>query len=480
MKKILVNAVPEETRIAVLSDGELQSLEIERTAHSHLVGNLYKGQVQNVLPGMQAAFVDIGDVKNAFLYVGDGLPKEALKSMNPKECIHIGQQLPVQIVKDSIGSKGPRATMHISLPGRNVVLMPTSAYIGISRRISSEEERSRLREIAERLCPEGMGLIIRTVAEGKEEETLRSDVAYLLRLWQSIQSRFKVLSAPALLYRDADLVIRIVRDMFSADVECMLIDDAAVYRRVRELVQCISPELADRVRLYEERNPIFRKYHLDEEISRMGARQIGLASGGSIVIDKTEALTVIDVNTGKYVGKSNLAETVYRMNMEAAAEIIKQMRLRDMGGIIIIDFIDMESAQQKENLLNYMREQTKLDRTKTNIVDITSLGLVEVTRKKSRQNYESILFSECPCCHGRGRMESPETVSINISRDIRSMEKVSHAHDGYEVEVHPRVFEELRKNRLLLELEKEFSTVIRMVPRKELHPESYSILLGSG
>lgn len=212
----------------------------------------------------------------------------------------------------------------------------------------------------------------------------------------------------------------------------------------------------------------------------MGARQIGLASGGSIVIDKTEALTVIDVNTGKYVGKSNLAETVYRMNMEAAAEIIKQMRLRDMGGIIIIDFIDMESAQQKENLLNYMREQTKLDRTKTNIVDITSLGLVEVTRKKSRQNYESILFSECPCCHGRGRMESPETVSINISRDIRSMEKVSHAHDGYEVEVHPRVFEELRKNRLLLELEKEFSTVIRMVPRKELHPESYSILLGSG
>ena len=480
MKKILVNSVPEETRIAVLSDGELQSLEIERTAHSHLVGNLYKGQVQNVLPGMQAAFVDIGDVKNAFLYVGDGLPKEALKSMNPKECIHIGQQLPVQIVKDSIGSKGPRATMHISLPGRNVVLMPTSAYIGISRRISSEEERSRLREIAERLCPEGMGLIIRTVAEGKEEETLRSDVAYLLRLWQSIQSRFKVLSAPALLYRDADLVIRIVRDMFSADVECMLIDDAAVYRRVRELVQCISPELADRVRLYEERNPIFRKYHLDEEISRMGARQIGLASGGSIVIDKTEALTVIDVNTGKYVGKSNLAETVYRMNMEAAAEIIKQMRLRDMGGIIIIDFIDMESAQQKENLLNYMREQTKLDRTKTNIVDITSLGLVEVTRKKSRQNYESILFSECPCCHGRGRMESPETVSINISRDIRSMEKVSHAHDGYEVEVHPRVFEELRKNRLLLELEKEFSTVIRMVPRKELHPESYSILLGSG
>lgn len=479
MKTILVNAIPEETRIAVLCDGELQSMEIERGTHSHLVGNLYKGHVQNVLPGMQAAFVDIGGEKNAFLYLGDGLPRDAVNSMTAREGIYVGQQLPVQIVKDAIGTKGPRATMHLSLPGRNIVLMPTSAYIGISRRIESEEERLRLRAIAERLCPEGMGLIIRTVAEGQGEESLRLELEYLLRLWGSIQARAGSAHAPALLYRDADLVIRMVRDLFSSDVECMLIDDLEVYQRVVELVRCISPELVDRVRRYKERKPIFRKYRLEEEISKMGAREIQLASGGSIVIDKTEALTVIDVNTGRYVGKSNLAETVYRMNMEAAAEIIRQMRLRDLGGIIIIDFIDMESSQQKEELLNYMREQTKQDRTKTNIVDITSLGLVEVTRRKSRQNYESILYSECPCCHGRGRVESPETVSINISRDIRAMEQIAHAEGGYEVEVHPRVFDELRKNRLTQQMEKKYGTVIRIVPKKELHPESYSILLGS-
>ena len=480
MKTILVDAVPEETRVAVLVEGDLRALEIERANHSHLVGNIYKGCVQNVLPGMQAAFVDIGGEKNAFLYVGDGLPKEALNSMRPNERIHIGQQLPVQIVKDAIGTKGPRATTHISLPGRNVVLMPTSSYIGISRRIGEEGERSRLHGIAERICPEGMGLIIRTVAAGQEEEVLKADVDYLVRLWKSIRARSGLASAPCLLYRDADLIIRIVRDAFAADVEKILVNDAEVYRRIAELVQYISPELADRVGLYEERTPLFRKYHLDEEIGKMGAREIELASGGSIVIDKTEALTAIDVNTGRYVGRSNLSETVYRTNLEAAAEIIRQIRLRDIGGIIIIDFIDMEGTQQREALLEYMREEVRQDRTKTNIVDITSLGLVEMTRKKSRQNFESILYSECPCCHGRGRIESPETVGINISRDIRCMEQASHARSGYEVEVHPQVAEEMERGKLVERLERELGTVIRIVPKKGMHPESYSILLGNG
>ena len=478
MKTILVNTVPEETRVAVLADGELQALELERSTHSHLVGNLYKGYVQNVLPGMQAAFVDIGLGKNAFLYVGDGLPKEAVTSVPPQARIHIGQQILLQIVKDAIGTKGPRATMHISLPGRNVVLMPTSAYIGISRRIGNAEERERLHGIAERLCPEGMGLIVRTVAEGQEEAVLRDDVDYLVRLWRSIQARCKLATAPALLYRDADLIIRIVRDIFAADVDDMIIDDPTVHRRVVELVQYISPDLLDRVQLYEERIPLFRKFHLDEEIEKMGAREIALKSGGSIVIDKTEALTAIDVNTGKYVGKSNLAETAYRTNLEAAAEILKQVRLRDIGGIIIVDFIDMEGTGHKEKLLEYMREQVKQDRTKTNIVDITALGLVEITRKKSRQNFESIRFSECPCCHGRGRIESPETVCIDISRDIRSMERFSHARAGYGVEVHPQVAEELERSKILEGLEREFGTVIRVVSKGEMHPETYSILSG--
>ena len=475
MKTILVNSMPEEVRMAIVAGGELQAIEMERASHSHLVGNLYRGRVQNVLPGMQAAFVDIGREKNAFLYIGDGMPKEAQQAVRQQK-IHIGQTLPVQIVKDAIGTKGPRATTHLTLPGRNVVLMPTAAYIGISRRIESEEERARLHEIAERICPKDMGLIIRTVAAGKTEEALAADVRYLSRLWESIQARMKLGSAPSLLYRDADLAIRMVRDSFTDEIDEVIVDDRALYQRIVELVEYASPELADRVKLYAERTPLFRKYHLEEELEKLGAREVELPSGGFIVIDKTEALTVIDVNTGKFVGKANLADTVYHTNLEAAAEILKQLRLRDIGGIIVVDFIDMEQPGQKEELLAYMREHVKSDPTKTNIVDITSLGLVEITRKKSRQNLESMIYSECPYCHGKGRVESPETVGIQISRDIRRMELASHSEDGYEVEVHELVAEELRRGRLLQPLEQEFGIRVRVMTKPGMHPENYSIL----
>ncbi|MBR6343640.1 MAG: Rne/Rng family ribonuclease [Selenomonadaceae bacterium] len=475
MKTILLNSMPEEVRMAIVAGGELQAIEMERASHSHLVGNLYRGRVQNVLPGMQAAFVDIGREKNAFLYIGDGMPKEAQQAVRQQK-IHIGQTLPVQIVKDAIGTKGPRATTHLTLPGRNVVLMPTAAYIGISRRIESEEERARLHGIAERICPKDMGLIIRTVAAGKTEEALAADVRYLRRLWESIQARMKLGSAPSLLYRDADLAIRMVRDSFTDEIDEVIVDDRALYQRIVELVEYASPELADRVKLYAERTPLFRKYHLEEELEKLGAREVELPSGGFIVIDKTEALTVIDVNTGKFVGKANLADTVYHTNLEAAAEILKQLRLRDIGGIIVVDFIDMEQPGQKEELLAYMREHVKSDPTKTNIVDITSLGLVEITRKKSRQNLESMIYSECPYCHGKGRVESPETVGIQISRDIRRMELSSHSEDGYEVEVHELVAEELRRGRLLQPLEQEFGIRVRVMTKPGMHPENYSIL----
>lgn len=476
MKSILVNIVPEETRMAMLEDDELLAVEVERPAHSHLVGNIYKGHVQNVLPGMQAAFVDIGTEKNAFLYIGDGMPADTVQSMPVHARIHIGQNLPIQIVKDAIGTKGPRATMHLSLPGRNVVLMPTAAYIGLSRRIEDEAERNRLKAIAEKICPPGMGLIVRTAAAGQSEEILRDDVHYLTRLWDSLMARNQVLAAPALLYRDADLIIRIVRDSLTTAVDQMILDDAAVYRRVADLLKYISPELMERVHLYEDKTPLFKKYHIDEELEKLGDRTVELKSGGFIVIDKTEALTVIDVNTGKYVGRANLADTVYYTNMEAAVEILKQIRLRDIGGIILIDFIDMETAEQKENLLEFMREQVKRDRTKTNIVDITSLGLVEITRKKSRQNFESIIYSDCPYCHGRGRIESPETVCINISRDIRRIEAKSHAPFGYEVEVHEQVAKAIRASGLLDNLSQALGVAIQLTARMDIHPENYSIL----
>ena len=475
MKSILINAVPEETRIAIVEDGELLSMEVERASHTHQVGNIYKGHVQNVLPGMQAAFVDIGGEKNAFLYIGDGMPKEVIQILPVQSKIHIGQSLPIQIIKDAIGTKGPRATVHLSLPGRNVVLMPTAAYIGISRRIEAEEERSRLHDIAQRICPEGMGLIVRTVAAGQSEETLTRDVQYLTRLWASLMARNRLASAPELLYRDADLVIRMVRDSFTEDIDELVIDDAGVFQRVQELLRYTSPALMEKVRHYEGRQSIFRKYQVDEEIKRIGDREVSLSSGGFIVIDKTEALTAIDVNTGKFVGQANLSDTVYRINLEAGAEIMKQLRLRDIGGIILVDFIDMEREEQKEELLAFLRERARHDRMKTNIVDITSLGLVEITRKKSRQNFESIIYSECPYCHGRGRVESPETVSIRICRELRRLEARSHASGGYEISVHEQVAEAIARLRLIEGLEKELGVSIEITVQPGMHPESCSI-----
>jgi len=476
MKSILVTVVPEETKLAILEDGKLSSIEVERATHSHLVGNIYKGQVQNVLPGMQAAFVDIGTGKNAFMYIGDGMPEDVKQTLPRPQKIHIGQHLPVQIIKDAIGSKGPRATTHITLPGRNVVLLPTAAYIGMSRRIEDEKERSRLHDIAAKICPEGMGLIIRTVAAGATQEALQEDVEYLAKLWHSLMARFQIKSKGAnLLYRDADLIIRIVRDNLTPDVDAMLIDDKAVYQRVRDFVQLLSPSLVEKIRFYDSREPLFKHYGIEEEIGTLGGRTVELKSGGFLVIDRTEALTVIDVNTGKYTGNTNLGETVYATNQEAAEEIMRQLRLRDIGGIIIVDFIDMEKEVQRESLLAHLRDLAKLDPTKTNIVDITSLGLVEITRKKSRQNLDSIIYSECPICRGRGKVESPETVSIRIAGDVRRMEHKAHAEDGYEIEVHESVAEELRHNQLLMNLAAEFAMDIKVTTVPGMHPENYAI-----
>ena len=476
VKSILVTVVPEETKLAILEDGKLSSIEVERATHSHLVGNIYKGQVQNVLPGMQAAFVDIGTGKNAFMYVGDGLPQDVLHTLPRPQKIHIGQQLPVQIIKDAAGSKGPRATTHITLPGRTVVLLPTAAYIGMSRRIEDEAERSRLHAIAERICPAGMGLIIRTAAAGLTEDALREDVEYLEKLWHSLMARFKMKSRGAhLLYRDADLIIRTVRDNLTCDVDYMRLDNQAVYQRVRDFVQILAPQLAEKIRYYDSREPLFKHYGIEEELDNLGGRVVHLQSGGFLVIDKTEALTVIDVNTGRYTGSTNLGETVYHANLEAADEIMRQLRLRDIGGIIIVDFIDMEKEEQKQQLLAHLRELSRFDPTKTSIVDITSLGLVEITRKKSRQNLDSIIYSECPICRGRGRVESPETVSIRIAADIRRMEHKAHAEDGYEIEVHETVAEELRHNQLLMNLAAEFAMDIKVTAVPGMHPENYAI-----
>ncbi|MBQ7515407.1 MAG: Rne/Rng family ribonuclease [Schwartzia sp.] len=475
MRSILVDVMPEETRMAVLEDGTLQALEVERPAHSHLVGNIYKGRVQNVLPGMQAAFVDIGGSKNAFLYIGDGRTADMTAGTGGAGRVHIGQTLLVQVVKDATGSKGPRVTTHLTLPGRNVVLMPTASYVSLSRRIDDEGERERLRQLAESLCPPDMGLIVRTAAAGQNAEAIRADVRYLARLWSTIEARHRLLAAPALLYRDAELAIRLVRDSMTEAVDELLVDDAVTYQRIQELLQFSYPELSQRVRLYGGSVPLFQEHGIEEAIAQLGERIVRLPSGGFLVIDHTEALTVIDVNTGKFVGEENLADTVYRMNMEAAGEILRQIRLRDIGGIIIVDFIDMETEEQKERLLEFLRGAARRDRSKTNIVGITALGLVEITRKKTRQNFESIVYQDCPACGGRGRVASAETVGIRVCRHIRRAEARGHAPFGYEVEVEKDVAAEINTAGALDGLRRDIGVPVKLTPRPDLHPGAYVI-----
>lgn len=472
-KSIIVNVMPEETRIAIVENGELAGLELERPNHSHLVGNIYKGVVQNVLPGMQAAFVDIGRSKNAFLYIGDG--KMTGASGGERQKIHIGQVLPVQITKDEAGSKGPRATLRLTIPGRNVVLMPGAAYIGTSHRIASEEERSRLYDIVKEACPEGMGAIIRTAAMGQSRESIQRDIRYLTGVWRAIEARAGIVKNTGLLYRDVDLVIRIVRDIFNDDVVQMVIDDEAVCRRVRELLQDIDAAWADRVKLYED-GKIFAAYGIEEKLAGLESRYVELKSGGFLVIDKTEAMTVIDVNTGSFVGDLNLAETVFVLNQEAAEEIMRQLRLRDIGGIILVDFIDMEKESYNAALLQQLRRLAQLDRVKTNVVDITALGLVEITRKKSRQNIDNFLHAACPLCEGSGKVLSPEAVAVKICREIRRIEGRRHAAEGYLVQLAPETANSLKGSGCFDGLQKELGITVKIESAREVLPGRYMLL----
>jgi ribonuclease G len=474
-KTIVVNVVPEEIRMALLEDGSLAEASVERTEAGHIVGNIYKGRIQNVLPGMQAVFVDIGRDKNAFLFTGD-LP--ANQRPGEADALTSGHEIIVQVAKDAIGTKGPRVTTNLTLPGRYVVLMPTGEFTGVSRRISSEEERARLREIAERVTPPGMGVIVRTVAEGKSEEDLRKDCRYLVDSWNALAARAKRANAPTLLYRDVDLTIRIVRDYFSSDVEKLIVDSREAYVRVKDLLQYVSPELVSRVELYEGQQDIFTNYGIDDELEKANQRRVWLKCGGYIVIDRTEALTVIDVNTGKYTGHTSLADTIFRTNTEAAAEIARQIRLRDVGGIIIIDFIDMDKEEHRLAVLAALGDALKKDRTKTTVLGITGLGLVEMTRKKVRRDLEAMLYSDCPCCEGRGVVKSPETVAINIKRQLRKLCKTNPGSSRLTIQTNAQVAEVFRRNGEIESLRKELARQLQVEVVPAMQGEAYSIIRG--
>lgn len=492
--ELLVNVTKQECRVALLEGGQVVEFYIERKGESSFVGNIYKGKVVKVLRGMQACFVDIGLEKAAFLYVDDikgGLmelypfleveeeteiiPKLDFKDASIEELVQEGQELLVQVAKDPIGTKGARVTSRITLPGRYVVLMPGMEHIGISRKIENEEKRKELRELAARIKPQGFGIIMRTVSEDATEEEIEKDLNFLLLLWDNIQKKKDKLHAPQLIHSEFDLVLRSLRDFMNQNVDRLIIDNPTEWQRLKEFAQVYFPKIADKIELYEGEEPLFDAFGVEVDLQRALERKIWLKSGGYIVIDQTEAMTVIDVNTGKFVGKENLEDTILRTNLEAVKEIAYQIRLRNIGGIILIDFIDMEKEENRQRVLNAMAEAMKKDRAKTNIYNITELGIVQMTRKRTRESLEQILCDSCPYCEGKGRIKTAKTVAYEILRKLRYMP----LKQGSEITVtaHPQVADLLTDEERDSIEEIENFKKIRVVVKKDnlIHQENYLI-----
>lgn len=470
--EIIVDVGIEETRAALLEDRELVELYIERPYPERLVGNIYRGKVSSVLPGMQAAFIDIGYEKNAFLYVSDAVPQKEFSEEEDYECRDIrgysideilrpGQEITVQVIKEPMGTKGPRVTTHITLPGRHLVLLPNADYIGVSRRIENESERCKLKKIAEEVKPRGMGLIVRTASEGRNVEDFKQDVNFLVRMWETISQKERSGPVPRCLHKDFNLVYRVARDLFTWNIDKFVINNKQQYISVLELIDMISPALKPRVEYFGKSYDLFEYYQIESKISKALARKVWLKCGGYVVIDQTEALTVIDVNTGKYTGGNTLEDTVLRTNMEAAREIAKQLRLRDIGGIIIIDFIDMHEQKHQQMVMDTLKQALKRDRTKTIVVGMTGLGLIEMTRKKVRQVLSSVMTVDCSCCDGTGKVLAPEAIARNVEKEVTRYLGTTLAR-AIQVEVHPSVAAVLNRSggHLVVELENMFKKKI--------------------
>ncbi len=420
-EEILINVTPQETRVAVIENGMLQELLIERSHSRGLVGNIYKGKVKRVLPGMQAAFVDIGLERSAFLHVSEIISQnESGDEINDDITLLLreGEEIIVQVIKDELGSKGARLTTHTTVPSRYLVLMPKNSHVGVSQRIEDENERNRLRDILNENEGDEQGYIIRTAAEGAGETELRRDVSFLKKLWDRIQGRIQTAKCPALIYEDLSIELRIVRDMVASKVEKIRIDSEMVFNKTQQFVKEFVPELAARMEVYQGGRPLFDVFNVEDEIQKALHRQVPLKSGGSLIIDQTEAMTTIDVNTGAFVGHRNLEETIFRTNLEAASALARQLRLRNLGGIIIIDFIDMKEEEHKRQVLRTLEKALEHDHAKTQITEVSSLGLVEMTRKRTRESLERTLCEICPTCHGRGSIKTAQTVCYEIFREI--------------------------------------------------------------
>ncbi|MGF1771981.1 ribonuclease G [Vibrio maritimus] len=485
--ELLINVTPSETRVAMIESGILQEVHIEREAKRGIVGNIYKGKVSRVLPGMQAAFVDIGLEKAAFLHASDIVPHTECVAENEKkqfqvrdisELVRQGQDIVVQVVKDPLGTKGARLTTDITLPSRYLVFMPGASHVGVSQRIESEDERLRLKRVVADYCDENGGFIIRTAAEGANEKELAQDAAFLKRLWTKINERRTKYKTRSTLYGELGLAHRILRDFVGTEITRIQVDSRLIFESLKEFTSEFVPELESLLELYEGDKPIFDMFDTENEIQRSLERKVDLKSGGYLIIDQTEAMTTVDINTGAFVGRRNLEETIFNTNVEATQAIARQLRLRNLGGIIIIDFIDMGLDEHRQRVLASLEAALSKDRVKTNINGFTQLGLVEMTRKRTRESIEHVLCSGCPTCEGRGSVKTVETVCYEILREITRVNRAYDA-DNFVVYAAPAVAEALEgeESHALAELEVFIGKQVRIQAEPLYIQEQFDVVM---
>jgi len=506
-QEMLINvAQPEECRIAIVEDGVLEELYVERTAQDNYVGNIYKGVVINLEPSIQAAFVDFGVGRNGFLHVSDVEPqyfrqggydpaqgaegngnggsngqrdRRRRTAVRPRvkppiqDMLRRGDEVLVQVTKEGIGTKGPTLSTYISIPGRYLVLMPALGRVGVSRKIEDEELRTKLRDVMLELNPpKGLGFIVRTAGIDRTKKELSRDLAYLLRLWKVIVRRIKKSEAPTDIYEESDMIIRTIRDIFSNDVDTISIDEKLAYERAREFLQLVMPRSVHRLQLYEGREPLFHRYRLDEEIAKIQRRTVPLRQGGSIVIDQTEAMVAIDVNSGSFRAEDSAEETAYQINLSAAKEIARQIRLRDLGGVVVNDFIDMRQERHRRGVERALRDAVKRDRARTKILRTSPFGLIEMTRQRVRPGLKRNVYADCPACRGAGVVKTPESMAIEVVRYLMlTCQKPGIAKVCVTVTDEVATYLSNKKRRELARLEDEGQTAVQVLGAKGVSPE---------
>ncbi len=498
-EQIIINVERLETRVAVLDEGKLEQFQIERPSEERIVGCVFKGKVQNLEDGLQAAFVDIGLKKNAFIHYWDMIPEDTArleaeegvkhqrksrrKRQPPGEMIKqfpVGSEIVVQVTKDAIGTKGPRVTANLSIPGRYLVMMPGSRLKGVSRKIEDAKERQRLKKVLVRLpIPENIGLIVRTAGAGARKTSFVRDVRGLVEIWKEIERGIKELSAPCRLYQEPDLVERMVRDSLTEDIDRVVIDSREVYDHLRGVVAKISRRAKGRLKLYEGSVPIFEHFDVDRQLESAFRRKVWLKSGGYLIFDETEALVAVDVNTGRHKGSSTQEESIFEVNTEAAEEVARQLRLRNVGGLVVIDFIDMRQRKHQNAIVRTLKQGLRKDKARTNVLPLSSLGLVEMTRQRAEESIRAATYDDCPYCRGKGKVQSALSMSVDIQRHIGEALRKQPKGESVplRVTVHPSVLDRLRREDedILVEMEAQFHTRLTFVGDAAFHIEEFLI-----